>query len=53
MLFHIGGCHLQLKEEFSLAEPLAILEEPIASYLKWEVPRRQNLSKLGYKLLRN
>ena len=31
------GCHLQFKEQFSLAEPLAILEEPFASYLKLEM----------------
>ena len=36
----IGGCHLQLKEQFSLAEPSAILEEPFASHLKLETPRR-------------
>ena len=35
MATFIGGCHLQLKEQFSLAEPSAILEEPFASYLKF------------------
>ena len=39
-----GGCHLQLKEQFSLAEPSINLEEPFASYLKSEVPRRQILN---------
>ena len=29
----IAGNHLQLKEQFSLAEPTAIIEEPFASYL--------------------
>ena len=38
MTAYIGGSHLQLKEQFSLAEPSAILEEPFASYLKLEVP---------------
>ena len=27
MAVSIGGCHLQLEEQFSLVEPLAILEE--------------------------
>ena len=35
---------MQLKEQFSLVEPLAILEEPFASYLKLETPLRQTLN---------
>ena len=38
---HRGDCHLQLKEQFSLAEPLAISEAPFASSLKLEMPRRR------------
>ena len=36
MAVSIGGCHLQLKEQFSLGESLAILEEPFGSFLKLE-----------------
>ena len=40
----IGGCHLQLKEQLSLAEQSGILEEPFASYLKLEMPLRQTMN---------
>ena len=39
----IGGRHFQLKEQFSLAAPSAILEEPFAPCLKLETPPRQTL----------
>ena len=38
-----GGCHLQSKEQFWLVEPVAILEEPFASFsstLNLETPPR-------------
>ena len=44
MAASIGGCHLQLKEQFSLSEPSAILEEPFVSYLMLETPPKQILN---------
>ena len=40
-----GGCHLQLKEQFLLAEPLAFLKELFASSLKLEMLQRQTLNE--------
>ena len=44
MAASLGGYHLQFKEQFSLAEPLAILKEPFCLLSEvgdtLEVPRR-------------
>ena len=48
MVASIGGCHLQLKEQFSLAEASAILEEPFCLITEVgdtsAVPLRQTLN---------
>ena len=40
MAVSIGGCHLHLKEQFSLAEGSAFFVEPFASSLMLETPQR-------------
>ena len=44
MAASIEGYHLKLKEQFLLAEPSAILEEPFVASLKLATPPRQNLN---------
>ena len=40
MAASIAGGHLQLKDQLWLAEPMAILVEAFASYLKCAIPQR-------------
>ena len=49
MTASIGSCHLQSKEQFWLADPAPILEEPFTSCLKCKTPWRQTLSANKHK----